>query len=87
MSERYGKLYQKMVDMLEKLDPEELDRRSDRRAAIDELSPGKLASMWVDIDASVADAGGVRSRAQETIDQEIDRHIGRIEAWLISIEE
>jgi uncharacterized protein len=87
MSERYGKLYQKMVDMLEKLDPEELDRRSDRRVAIDELPPGKLASMWMDIDASVADAGGVTSRGQETIDQEIDRHIGRIEAWLISIEE
>jgi uncharacterized protein len=87
MSERYGKLYQKMVDMLEKLDPEELDRRSDRRAAIDELPPGKLASMWVDIDASAADAGGVRSLGQEAIEQEIDGHIGRIEAWLISIEE
>jgi uncharacterized protein len=41
MSERYGKLYQKMVDMLEKLAPEELDRRSDRRAAIDELPAGR----------------------------------------------
>jgi hypothetical protein len=43
MSERYRKLYQKMVDVLEKLDPEELDRRSERRAAIDELPVIKLS--------------------------------------------
>jgi hypothetical protein len=43
--------------------------------------------MWVDIDASIADAGGVRSRGLETVEQEIDGHIRRIEAWLISIEE
>jgi hypothetical protein len=40
MSERYGQLYQRMVDMLEKLDPEELDQRPERRAAIDELPAG-----------------------------------------------
>jgi hypothetical protein len=85
MSERYGKLYQKMVDMLEKLDPEELDRRSDRRAAIDELPPGKLASRWVDIDASVADAGGVSNLGIKTIEEAIDGHIRTIEAWLISL--
>jgi hypothetical protein len=41
----------------------------------------------VDIDASVADAGGVRSLGLEAIEQEIDGHIRRIEAWLISMEE
>jgi hypothetical protein len=49
MSERYGNVYQKMVDTLEGLDPEKLDRRSDRRVAVDELPPGQPASMWVDI--------------------------------------
>ena len=44
MSERYGKLYQRVVDMLEKLDPAELDRRLERRAAVDELPAGTLAS-------------------------------------------
>src|ERR1700674_6088971 len=87
MSERYGKLYQKMVDMLEKLDPEELDRRSDRRAAIDELPPGTFASMWIDIDASIADANGVSGDGQSTIDEAIDSHVNRIEAWLISLTE
>jgi len=56
MSERYGKLYQRMVDVLEKLDPDELDRRPERRAAVDELAAGTIASMWVDIDATIADS-------------------------------
>ena len=84
MSERYGTLYQKMVDVLEKLDPEELDRRSDRRAAIDELPAGTLASMWVDIDAT----NGVSSLGSDDsglgIDEAMAGHIGAIEAWLYS---
>ena len=44
-----------MVEMLGKLDPDELDRRPERRAAIDELPAGTKASMWVDIDATIAD--------------------------------
>jgi uncharacterized protein len=86
MSERYSKLYERMVDLLENLDPNELDRRSERRAAVDELPPGQLASMWIDIDAAVADAGQVRSLEREDIEHVIDDHIKRIEAWLISIE-
>ena len=86
MSEQYGKLYKKMVDMLEKLDPEELDRRSDLRAAIDELPAGTLASMWVDIDAtngvsfSSSDGSGVG------IDEAVARHIRAVEAWLDSLD-
>jgi hypothetical protein len=57
MSERYGKLYQRMVALLEKLDPDELDRRPERRAAIDELPAGTQASMWVDIDATITASG------------------------------
>jgi Fe-S-cluster containining protein len=87
MSERYGKLYQKMVEMLEKLDPEELDRRSDRRASVDELPRGTFASMWVDIDASIANANGVSRDGQITINEAIDRHVNRIDAWLISLTE
>jgi Fe-S-cluster containining protein len=49
MSERYSKSYQRMVEMLGKLDRDELDRRPERRAAIDELPAGTKASMWVDI--------------------------------------
>jgi uncharacterized protein len=86
IGERYGKLYQRMVDLLENLDPRELDRRSERRAAVDELPAGQLASMWIDIDAAVPDAVQVRSLERETIEQEIENHIRRIERWLISIE-
>jgi len=80
MSERYGKLYQRMVDILEKLDPEELDRRSDRRAAVDELSAGTLASMWVDVDATNNEGNGPGDRS--SIQETVARHIDAIETWL-----
>jgi uncharacterized protein len=80
MSERYGELYQKMVDLLEELDPEELDRRWERRSAIDELPPGRLASMWVDVDATIH-----RRDDRLGIDEAVRQHIGAIEAWLDTI--
>jgi hypothetical protein len=83
MSKRYGQLYQRMVDMLEKLDPDELDRRPERRAAIDELPAGTLASMWVDIDATIA---GANVGGQANIEEAIDLHIGAVEAWIRSLE-
>jgi uncharacterized protein len=83
MSERYGKLYQRMVDILERLDPEELDRRAERRAAIDELSAGTLASKWVDvatIDREIGAGGG------PSIEEAITRHIDKIATWLDDLE-
>ncbi|MGA2057994.1 MAG: YkgJ family cysteine cluster protein [Bradyrhizobium sp.] len=80
MSERYGKLYQRMVDILEKLDPAELDRRQQRRAAVDELSEGTLASMWVDIEATINGEAGPGDGPD--IEEAIARHIGGIETWL-----
>jgi len=85
MSERYGKLYQRMVDVLEKLDPDELDRRRERRAAVDELPAGTIASIWVDIDATIADPGP-NSGDQVSIDGAVDRHIKAVEAWLAALE-
>jgi Fe-S-cluster containining protein len=86
MSERYGKLYQTMVDVLEKLDPEELDRRPERRAAIDELPAGTMASMWVDIDASIAGANTSGRSQHVSVEEAIDIHIQRIEAWISTFE-
>jgi uncharacterized protein len=80
MSERYGKLYQRMVDILEKLDPAELDRRQERRAAVDELSAGTQASMWVDVDAAIKERKGLG--ADPSIEEAIARHIEEIETWL-----
>jgi Fe-S-cluster containining protein len=86
MSERYGKLYQRMVELLEKLDPEELGRRPERRAAIDELPAGTLASMWVDIDATIAGANASNRDLYVSIEESIDLHIEAIEAWTNSLE-
>ena len=84
MSERYGELYQKMVETLEELDPSELDRRSDRRAAIDELPAGALASRWMDIEAAIADA---KSKHRDlSIEEAVDLHIAAIEAWIGTLE-
>jgi hypothetical protein len=85
MSERYGKLYQKMVDMLEQLDPEELDRRSDRRAAIDELPVGTPASIWVDIDATNGVSFFNSDGSRVGVDQAVTAHIRAVEAWLDSL--
>jgi hypothetical protein len=84
MSERYGKLYQRMVDVLEKLDPDELDRRSERRAAVDELPAGTIASMWVDVDATID--SDPNTGDQVSIDGAVDRHIKALEAWLAGLE-
>jgi Fe-S-cluster containining protein len=84
MSERYGRLYQRMVDMLEKLDPTELGQRPERRAAVDELPAGALASMWLDVDATIAGANG--SNIHVSIEESIDLHIEAIEAWIDSLE-
>jgi Fe-S-cluster containining protein len=80
MSERYGKLYRRMVDILERLDPEELERRAERRAAVDELSAGMLASMWVDVDAKIKGRNGLG--ADPSIEEAIVRHIDEMEKWL-----
>jgi hypothetical protein len=80
MSERYGKLYQKMVDILEKLDPQELELRSERRATVDELPPGTLASLWVDVEATINGTDGLNP--PPSIEEAIARHIGAVEAWL-----
>jgi uncharacterized protein len=72
--------------MLEKLDPEELDRRSDRRAAIDELRAGTLSSMWVDIDATNGVSFSNRDGSSLGIDEAVAAHIGAIQAWLDSLD-
>jgi uncharacterized protein len=85
MSERYGALYQRMVDMLGSLDPAELDRRPERRAAIDELPAGTLASMWIDIDATTG-SPDLGDSPISGIEEAITHHINAIEAWLNSLD-
>jgi len=73
-----------MIDMLEKRDPEELDRRSERRAEIDELPAGTLASVWMDIDATTGSLD-LGNSPISGIEEAIAHHINAIEAWLNSL--
>jgi hypothetical protein len=43
-----------MVDVLEGLDPDELDRRSERRHDVEDMDVGRTASAWFDVDETVA---------------------------------
>lgn len=75
MSERYGTLYLHMVEILGRLDPEELDQRSARRLAVDELSAGTMGSEWIDLDATLAD--GIEKHVG--IDELVNLHIAKLE--------
>jgi len=88
MAERYGELYDRMVSVIERLDPaEDVDRRAERRAEIDELDGGTLASAWFDVDTTV----GIFCRAQgivvpTDVDALVDLHLKAIGAWLDTFE-
>jgi hypothetical protein len=54
MGDRYGELSDRMVAVMERLDPtENMERRAERRAEIDELDAGTMATAWLDIDVTV----------------------------------
>jgi len=44
MGDRYGVVYERMVDLLERMAPAESERRAERRAEIDEMDAGAVAS-------------------------------------------
>lgn len=82
VADRYGALYAKMLALLERLDSNEIDRRKERRDAVDMLPAGTLASLWLDIDAVdtlSAEPGAHRDA--------VDRHIRAIEDWLERLED
>jgi Fe-S-cluster containining protein len=79
LSDLYGALYQRMVTLLEEIDSAELDKRADRRAAIDKLPAGSMVSLWTDIDATLVWSG---KTPPSDVDEAIGLHIGAIEAWL-----
>jgi Fe-S-cluster containining protein len=88
MADRYGELYDRMVAVLERLDPaEDVDRRTERRAEIDELDAGTLATAWFDVDASVAAYCRERGLAVPTaIEALVDLHLQAVGAWLEALE-
>lgn len=88
MAERYGDLYDRMVAVMESLDPgEDMDRRAERRAEIDELDAGTLATALFDIDATVAEYCRQRSLpVPQDIDALVELHIQAVGAWLDEVE-
>jgi len=76
VGDRYGELYARMLEVLEEIDPSELDQRQERRDAIDELPAGSRASSFMDIDATLGDA------APEDFDEAVNDHIRSVEKWL-----
>ena len=88
MSERYGELYDRMVAIMERLDPDEdTDRRTERRADVDEMDAGTLATQWFDIDAAVGAYCRERGLSVPAeIDALVDLHLAAVGAWLDALE-
>lgn len=86
MGDRYGAVYQRMVDLLGSLDPEELDRRPSRRNDVDETAPGVAASPWIDIDKTIAAFCKAQRRpVPDDLEGAIAVHIEAIESWIASL--
>jgi Fe-S-cluster containining protein len=87
MGDRYGALYERMVALLERLEPEESARRAERRAEVNEMQAGSVATSFFDVDATVGDYCRARNLAVPTgIDELIDFHIRAVNAWLDELE-
>jgi Fe-S-cluster containining protein len=87
MGDRYGVLYDRMVAVMERLDPDESERRAERRAEIDELDAGALASPWMDIDATVAAWCRERDVVVPTeVEALVELHLHAVGEWLDALE-
>ena len=88
MGDRYGDLYDRMVGIMERIDPDDdPDKRYERRLAVDEMDLGTLATSWFDVDATVATYCRERALAVPTeIDALIDLHLKAVGAWLDTLE-
>jgi Fe-S-cluster containining protein len=88
MADRYGAVYDRMAAVLERFDPtEDVDRRTERRAEIDELDAGTLATAWFDVDATVGAYCRERSLPIPTeVDALVDLHLKAMDTWLDALE-
>jgi uncharacterized protein len=88
MSDRYGEIYDRMVAVTERLDPEEnSERRAHRRAEVDELDAGILATALFDVDATVGDYCRERGLAVPSdIESLVELHLTALGAWIDSLE-
>jgi hypothetical protein len=79
----YGEVYGRMLAVLERLDPSELDSRPERRAAISKMAAGSLGSPFLDVDATVdAYCAQHNSEKPTDVDRLVDLHIKAVLEWL-----
>jgi len=87
MGDRYGALYERMVALLERLEPDESERRAERRAEVNEMEAGTVATSFFDVDATVGEYCRARNLPVPTeIDELVDFHIRAVNAWLDEFE-
>jgi hypothetical protein len=87
MADRYGALYDRMLAALERHDADEAARRAEARAEIDEWDAGRLATPFLDVDATVARYCAARGVAvPTTIAALVDLHIEAVDAWIAAVE-
>jgi len=87
MGDRYGVVYDRMAALLERVAPDESEQRYERRAEMDEMDAGALASSFFDVDATVGAYCRERGLAVPTeVDALVDLHILAINAWLDQFE-
>jgi uncharacterized protein len=86
VGDRYGAVYQRMVERLADLDADELQQRSSRRNDVDQTELGLAASPWIDIDKTVSDFCQANRRPMPgDIEGTLAIHIEAIETWLASL--
>jgi uncharacterized protein len=86
MGDRYGAVYQRMLDRLESLDADELERRPSRRNNVDETESGLAASPWIDIDKTITEFCAANRRPMpDDIEGAVAIHIEAIDSWIASL--
>jgi hypothetical protein len=86
MGDRYGVVYQRMIERLASLDANELQRRSSRRTDVEQTEPGLAASPWIDIDKTVSEFCKANGRPMpDDVEGTVAVHIEALETWVASL--
>jgi uncharacterized protein len=82
----YEELYSFLVTMLERISPEELQKREGNRRAADGLGIGTLVSLWIDIDACLKNSSNEFKVGSTTFESKILMHVNEVKRLATLIE-
>jgi Fe-S-cluster containining protein len=86
VARKYKRLHDRMIERLEILDAEEVEKRAEREGEVNGTDAGVAASPWIDIDRTVAEFCRSRGRAvPDDVETTVATHIEAIEEWLASL--